>query len=64
MGAPRPIALRTGNLRADRSVYRAMRTAGLPVASNIGLGLFRPAESELCLRGGGGGSRACSRCRC
>ncbi len=52
MGAPRPIALRTGNLRADRNVYRAMRSAGLPVASNIGLGLNRPADPSLRLRGG------------
>ena len=52
MGAPRPIALRTGNLRADRAIYRAMRTAGLPVASNIGLGLNRPSDPELRLRGG------------
>ncbi len=52
MGAPRPIALRTGNLRADRTVYRAMRVAGLTVASNIGLGLNRPADPALRLRGG------------
>ncbi|HEX8642818.1 MAG TPA: hypothetical protein VF702_02765 [Allosphingosinicella sp.] len=52
MGAPRPIALRTGNLRASRSVYRAMRAAGLEVASNVGLALCRPDEPDLRLRGG------------
>jgi hypothetical protein len=52
MGAPRPIALRTGNLSAGRSVYRAMQACGLTVASNIGLALSRPAEPELRLRGG------------
>ena len=52
MGAPRPVAMRTGNLRADRNVYRAMAASGLPVASNIGLALFRPEERELRLRGG------------
>ena len=52
MGAPRPLAMRTGNLRADRNVYRAMRGAGLSVASNIGLGYAPPAEPELRLRGG------------
>ena len=52
MGVPKPIALRTGNLRADRNVYRAMATCGLPIASNIGLGLNRPADPTLRLRGG------------
>jgi peptidoglycan/xylan/chitin deacetylase (PgdA/CDA1 family) len=52
MGAPRPIALRTGNLRADRNVYRAMLAAGIPLASNIGLGLNRPTDPALQLHGG------------
>jgi peptidoglycan/xylan/chitin deacetylase (PgdA/CDA1 family) len=52
MGAPQPVALRTGNLRADRNVYRAMAECGLPLASNIGLGLNRPTDSALRLRGG------------
>ena len=52
MGAPCPVALRTGNLRADRNVYRAMRACGLALGSNIGLGLGRPADPELRLRGG------------
>lgn len=52
MGAPRPIALRTGNLRADRNVYRAMRACGLALGSNIGVALSIPAERALRLRGG------------
>ena len=52
MGAPRPIALRTGNLRADRNVYRAMRACGLTLASNVGLGLVAPDDPALRLRGG------------
>ncbi|HEX8216078.1 MAG TPA: hypothetical protein VF577_01320, partial [Allosphingosinicella sp.] len=52
MGAPRPIALRTGNLRADRNVYRAMRASGLEIGSNVGLGLSVPADPALRLRGG------------
>jgi peptidoglycan/xylan/chitin deacetylase (PgdA/CDA1 family) len=52
MGAPPPVALRTGNLRADRNVYRAMRACGLSLASNIGVGLNRPTDPALRLRGG------------
>lgn len=52
MGARRPVALRTGNLRADRNVYRAMRACGLAVGSNVGLALSRPADPALRLRGG------------
>ena len=52
IGAPAPAALRTGNLRADRATYRAMEACGLPVASNIGAALFRPADPALQLAGG------------
>lgn len=52
LGAPPPVALRTGNLRADKAVYRAMRACGLPVASNVGIALVRPREPELLLAGG------------
>lgn len=48
-GLPDPKVLRTGGLRVGRSVYQAMRECGLPMASNIGLGVYRPAEAELCL---------------
>jgi len=50
-GAP-PVALRTGNLVADTNTYRAMHAAGLPVASNLGVGYAPPAERELHVRGG------------
>lgn len=52
IGAPDPIALRTGNLRADRTTYRAMEACGLPVASNVGVALFRPDDPVLQLTGG------------
>ena len=52
MGVPRPVALRTGNLRADRNVYRAMAACQLPLASNVGLGLNLPVDPALRLRGG------------
>lgn len=51
-GAPRPIALRTGNLSAGRSVYRAMSEAGLPLGSNIAAGYAPPLEKSLMLMGG------------
>lgn len=51
-GAPAPIAMRSGNLRADRSTYTALARAGLKLASNIGLAAFRPPEPELHLTGG------------
>jgi hypothetical protein len=52
MGAPPPVALRTGNLRADSAVYAAMAACGLRVASNIGAAVFLPREPELQLLGG------------
>jgi hypothetical protein len=63
MGVPDPIAMRTGNLRADRGVYRAMSEFGLPVASNVGVALNRPAASDLHLFGGRTASKAFWRCR-
>jgi hypothetical protein len=48
----RPLALRTGSLRADSDVYRAMSALGIPLASNIALGIYRPAEPELQLDSG------------
>ena len=52
MGVPDPIALRTGSLRVDREVYRAMSRFGLRIASNIGLAAFRPKDPALALTGG------------
>lgn len=51
-GAPAPIALRTGGLRTDAAVYRAMAKMGLPLASNIGWGLFEPTEEVLRIAAG------------
>ncbi|MGI9505101.1 MAG: polysaccharide deacetylase family protein [Geminicoccaceae bacterium] len=51
-GIPRPVALRTGNLAVDRNVYRAQAKAGLPLASNIGVYVYKPEDSSLDLTGG------------
>ncbi|MEM7042801.1 MAG: polysaccharide deacetylase [Pseudomonadota bacterium] len=51
-GAPRPMALRTGNLSAGRTVYQVMHEVGVPLASNIAAGYAPPAESSLRLMGG------------
>lgn len=51
-GLPLPVALRTGNLAADRNIYRAQAAAGLPLASNIGLTVSRPDDPSLQLKGG------------
>lgn len=49
---PRPVALRTGSLSVDRTVYRGMAEVGLPLASNIGCGVYPPADATLHLPGG------------
>jgi peptidoglycan/xylan/chitin deacetylase (PgdA/CDA1 family) len=46
-GLDRPVALRTGSLMADRSVYQAMELAGVRIGSNIGLGVYRPEDPGL-----------------
>ena len=46
-GLAPPRALRAGGFRADGALYRAMARTGLRLASNIGLGVFQPAEAEL-----------------
>lgn len=51
-GIPAPIALRAGGFRADRALYHAMARNGLPLASNISLGVFPPLEPELQLTSG------------
>jgi hypothetical protein len=51
-GAPRPVALRTGNLSAGRTVYQAMRAAGVPLGSNIAAGYAPPVDRSLMLMGG------------
>ena len=42
----KPLALRTGSLRADENVYEVMQALGIPMASNIAMGVFQP-ESQL-----------------
>ena len=44
----RPQAIRTGSLRADDNVYRVMRELGIPMSSNIALGVYQPRETALC----------------
>ncbi|WP_114327615.1 polysaccharide deacetylase [Candidatus Colwellia aromaticivorans] len=48
----KPLALRTGSLWADKNVYQVMNALGIPMASNIGLGVFKPKEDELQLVSG------------
>jgi peptidoglycan/xylan/chitin deacetylase (PgdA/CDA1 family) len=47
-----PVAFRTGGMTAERMLYPAMAEAGLPLASNIGYGIHRPADPALHRRGG------------
>lgn len=51
-GMPAPTVLRTGGLKANLAVYRAMRRCGMRVASNLGLAVFRPREPQLQLYSG------------
>ncbi len=51
-GVPRPIALRTGGLRVDGQVYDVIGDFGLPLSSNIGVGIYSPTEPFLHLAGG------------
>lgn len=51
-GMARPVALRTGNLVADRVTYEAMSACGLRVASNVGLGVVRLPEEDLQIASG------------
>lgn len=42
-----PLAIRTGSLRADENVYRVIHDLGIPMSSNIALGVFEPQEPLL-----------------
>lgn len=46
-GAPRPKALRTGNLIAATVIYKAMSEAGIAVGSNVATGHNPPVEEAL-----------------
>lgn len=52
VGAPVPLAMRAGGLRADRTLYHAMSACGLRLASNIGTAFFPPRDPELRHHGG------------
>lgn len=43
----RPEAIRTGSLVADINIYRVMKELNIPLASNVAVGVFFPAEPEL-----------------
>lgn len=49
---PRPVAFRSGSLSADRALYRAIRAAGLRLASNLGIAVYPPDDPSLQLAGG------------
>lgn len=43
----RPLAIRTGSLRADENVFRVMRALDIPMSSNVATGVFEPTETML-----------------
>ena len=51
-GVPLPTVFRAGNLCVDTAVYEAMAAEGIPIGSNIGIGVYRPPEPELHLWSG------------
>ena len=51
-GLPPPRAFRAGNLQVDARIYPLLEKCGIPIASNIGLGTYRPVDPQLCLSGG------------
>jgi peptidoglycan/xylan/chitin deacetylase (PgdA/CDA1 family) len=49
---PPPVAFRAGNLAADLRTYACLERCGIPIASNIGVGVCRPRDDALFLEGG------------
>ncbi len=49
---PRPVALRTGNMQVDRTVYIAQHALNIPLASNISLPIYFPKPKDLHLFSG------------
>ncbi len=47
-----PLAIRTGSLWADLNVYKVMEKLAIPMASNIGMGVFKPESPQLHLDSG------------
>ncbi len=43
----RPDAIRTGSLVTDETVFRVMQSLGIPLGSNLALGVFEPSEPHL-----------------
>jgi len=43
----KPLALRTGSLHTDENVYAVMSALGIPLASNIGMGIYQPSSPQL-----------------
>jgi len=43
----RPMAVRTGSLRVDENVYKVLYDLGVPMASNIALGIYMPDSRNL-----------------
>ncbi len=48
----KPDAIRTGSLVADMNIYRVMQDLGIPLSSNIAIGVNVPDEPTLNLHGG------------
>jgi len=46
-GVPKPIAIRTGGLQVDKTVYHVMQELGVPLASNIGVAISPPADNSM-----------------
>lgn len=51
-GVGEPVALRTGGLHVDPNVYRAMHAQGIPLGSNVGVGIYQPQAEALQLYAG------------
>ncbi|MHC4960377.1 MAG: polysaccharide deacetylase family protein [Planctomycetota bacterium] len=51
-GAPRPVAVRAGNLAASRAIYGAQAALDLPVASHVGTAVYEPVDPELRVHSG------------
>lgn len=43
----RPLAIRTGSLRADENVFKVMRDLAIPLSSNVATGVFAPTDTLL-----------------
>jgi peptidoglycan/xylan/chitin deacetylase (PgdA/CDA1 family) len=43
----RPLAIRTGSMRVDETVYRVMRELEIPLSSNVAMGIYPPIELQL-----------------